>query len=129
MSSRRSFLKSSAGLAAMGVAPLPGAQEPVPTSLPTVRFGKHKISRLLMGQNQFYGMSHFNDLLSRLMVDWNTPDRICQILLQCQQNGINGYNLSHRDANHSRILSDIELFRSRGGKMHIILTDTSSPPP
>lgn len=129
MSSRRSFLKSSAGLAATVMADrLDGAQEPVARSLPKVRFGKYELSRLLMGQNQFYGVSHFNDLLSQLMVDWNTPDRICKTLLLCQQNGINGYNLSHRDANHSRILSDIELFRSRGGKMHIILTDTSTAP-
>jgi hypothetical protein len=81
-----------------------------------------------MGQNQFYGYSHFNNLLSQLMVDWNTPDRICQTLLQCQQNGINGYNLAHTDANDRSVLSDMELFYAKGGKTHIILVDTSTFP-
>ena len=129
MSSRRNFLKSSAGLATtLAVGPLAGGQEPAAATLPKVRFGKYELSRLLMGQNQFYGYSHFNTLLSQLMVDWNTPERICQTLLKCQQNGINGFNLSRNDANDPRILSDMELFRSRGGKMHMILVDTGTAP-
>ena len=61
MSSRRNFLKSSAGLAAtLAVGPLAGAQAPPAASLPKVRFGDVEISRLVMGCNQFYGYSHFN---------------------------------------------------------------------
>jgi hypothetical protein len=72
-----------------------------------------------MGCNQFYGFSHFNRLLDKLMVDWNTPERICQTLLQCQQNGINAYQYTHSDS----ALSDLELFRAKGGKMHLIAVD------
>jgi hypothetical protein len=53
------------------------------------------------------------------MADWNTPDRICQTLFQCQQNGINAYQYAHRE----NPVKDMELFRSRGGNMHLIATD------
>jgi hypothetical protein len=125
MSNRRNFLKSSAGLAAtLAVGPLAAAQAPSTGSLPKVRFGGVEISRLVMGCNQFYGYSHFNGLLDRLMVEWNTPDRICQTLLQCQQNGINAYQYAHRE----NPLKDLENFRSRGGNMHLIATDPTLGP-
>ena len=125
MSSRRNFLKSSAGLAAtLAVGPLAGAQTPPAASLPKVHFGDVEISRMVMGCNQFYGYSHFNGLLDRLMVDWNTPDRICQTLLQCQQNGINAYQYAHRE----NPLKDLERFRSQGGNMHLIATDPTLSP-
>jgi hypothetical protein len=120
MNSRRNFLKSSAGLAAtLAVGPLAAGQTAPAASLPKVRFGDVEISRMVMGSNQFYGFSHFNGLLDRLMVDWNTPDRICQTLLQCQQNGINAYQYAHRE----NPLKDVEAFRSKGGNMHLIATD------
>jgi hypothetical protein len=123
MSSRRNFLKSSAGLAAtLAVGPLAGAQAAPVASLPKVRFGDVEISRMVMGCNQFYGFSHFNGLLDHLMADWNTSDRVCQTLLQCQQNGINAFQSSHQ----GRTLPDLELFRSKGGNMHLIHVDTSS---
>ncbi len=126
MSSRRNFLKSSAGLAAtLAVGPLAGGQAPPAASLPKVRFGDAEISRMVMGCNQFYGYSHFNGLLDKLMVDWNTSDRICQTLLQCQQNGINAYQYAHRE----NPLKDLELFRSMGGNMHLIATDPTLGPP
>src|SRR5208337_1271574 len=120
MNSRRNFLKSSAGLAATWAAsPLAGAQTPPAASLPKVRFGDVEISRMVMGSNQFYGYSHFNGLLDNLMRDWNTPERICQTLLQCQQNGINAFQDAHRE----KPLKDVENFRSQGGNMHLISTD------
>jgi hypothetical protein len=93
-------------------------------SLPKVRFGGVEISRMVMGSNQFYGFSHFNPLLDRLMVDWNTSDRICQTLFQCQQNGINAYQYAH----HENTLKDLELFRSKGGNMNLIATDPGMTP-
>jgi hypothetical protein len=125
MSSRRTFLKSSAGLAAaLAARPLVSAQEPVAAPLPKVRFGDYEISRLVMGSNQFYGYSHFNWLLDELMREWNTPDRVCQTLLQCEENGINAYQYSH----HERTLSDLERYRAKGGKMHLIAVDTAKGP-
>jgi hypothetical protein len=125
MSSRRAFLKSSAGLAgALAARPLVSAPEPVAASLPKVRFGNYQISRLVMGSNQFYGYSHFNGLLDELMREWNTPDRVCQTLLQCEQNGINAYQYSH----HERTLSDLERYHAKGGKMHLISVDIPKGP-
>jgi hypothetical protein len=125
MSSRRNFLKTSAGLAAtLAVGPLAKGQAAPAASLPKVRFGGVEISRMVMGSNQFYGFSHFNPLLDRLMVDWNTSDRICQTLFQCQQNGINAYQYAH----HENTLKDLELFRSKGGNMNLIATDPGMTP-
>jgi hypothetical protein len=117
MSSRRDFLKSSSGLAAsLAGAPLLKAQDPATALLPTVRFGDIEITRLVIGCNQFYGYSHFNRLLDELMREWNTPERVCQTLHQCERNGINAYQYSH----HERSLADFERFRAEGGKMHVI---------
>ena len=126
MNSRRDFLTSSAGLAAaLAARPLVGrAQEPVAATLPKVRFGKYEISRLIIGCNQFYGYSHFNQLLDQMMRDWNTPDRVCETLHQCELNGINTFQYSH----HERGSSDLERHRANGGKMLLIATDTSKDP-
>jgi hypothetical protein len=50
------------------------------------------------------------------MREWNTPDRVCQTLRQCEQNGINAYQYGH----HERGLSDLEQHRASGGKIHLI---------
>jgi hypothetical protein len=121
MSSRRNFLKSSAGLAAtLAAGPLAGAQVLPVASLPKVRFGDVEISRLVIGTNPFGGGSHFNPLLDHLMADWNTPERVCQTLLQCQQNGINAYQCSNKGYTQPHL----ELFRAQGGKMHLIAIDS-----
>jgi hypothetical protein len=126
MNDRRAFLKSSAGLAAAFAArPLAGsAQESAVATLPKVRFGEHEVSRLVVGCNQFYGYSHFSPMLSQLMREWNTPERVCETLRQCEQNGINAFQYSH----HERGFSDLERHRASGGKMVLIATDTSTDP-
>jgi len=126
MSSRRAFLKSSAGLAvAMAASPLAGSgQESVSAALPKVRFGQYEVSRLVVGCNQFYGYSHFNQLLDQLMREWNTPERVCDTLRQCEQNGINAFQYGHND----RALSDIGRHRANGGKMLLIATETTTDP-
>jgi len=125
MSSRRTFLKSSAGLAAsLAVRPLAGTQAGPAATLPKVRFGNAEISRMVMGCNQFYGYSHFNGILDQVMREWNTPDRVCEALLQCQQNGINAFQYAHRE----RPVKDMENFRAKGGNMHLIATDPTLGP-
>jgi len=119
MSSRRDFLKSSAGLAAaLAAGPLEGAQETVTASLPTVRFGNYEISRLVVGCNQFYGYSHFDGLLDQVMREWNTPERVCQTLLNCERNGLNTYQYAHVEGGRSP--SDLEAYRAAGGKMQLV---------
>jgi hypothetical protein len=132
MNSRRNFLKSSAGLAATWAAgPRAGASAPPAAALPTVRLGDMEISRLVIGQNPFYGGSHFTPILDRLMAEWFTPEQVCQTLLECQQNGIKTYQFtSHVEKVPAtgRSIADLELFRSRGGKMNLIVLDYAGAP-
>lgn len=86
-------------------------------TLPTVKLGKYDVSRLIVGGNPFYGYSHFNRLYSQHMTDWNTPERICSTLKQCEHQGINTWQFSHTD----RTISDLKRHRSEGGKMQWIL--------
>jgi len=66
---RRDFVK--AGTLALGAASIPpslwAAQQPL---LPTVRWGKHAITRLLLGHNPLKGVSHQTEKLSREMKDY-----------------------------------------------------------
>jgi hypothetical protein len=127
MSSRRAFLKSSAGLAAaLAAGPLHNSQVPGTTSLPTVRFGNYEISRLLVGCNQFYGFSHFDGVLDQAMREWNTPERVCQTLLSCEQNGINAYQYAHVES--MRTPEDLERYRAAGGKMQLVAVHLGKSP-
>lgn len=125
MSSRRTFLKTSSGLAAaLAAGPFLKAQESAPAKLPTVRFGQYEISRMIVGCNQFYGYSHFNHILDELMREWNTPERVCQTLQSCEENGINAFQYSH----HDRCLADLERHRANGGKMHVVGVSAGKEP-
>jgi len=89
---RREF--AGAGLAALGGSTMlrPGLGQGRPeTKLPTVRWGEHEISRVLVGHNPLKGRSHFSAELSREMRDWFAadPERGRQLLRRCQQLGIN----------------------------------------
>ena len=103
-SSRRRFLESTAGLAAGLTSAKGSAAAPV---LPTIRLGKYEVSRLIIGANPFYGYSHFNRLLSQRMVEWGTSERICEVLGQCELNGINCGQFSHTE----RTMSDLKRHR------------------
>jgi hypothetical protein len=135
---RRQFLKSAAGvtaglslpcdtlaeaalsasLAAAPPAPGPPATNEAKTAtLPTIKVGKHDVSRLIVGGNPFYGYSHFNRLFSQHMTEWATPERIIDVLRQCEQNGINTWQFSHSE----RTMSDLKRHRDSGGKLQWIL--------
>ncbi|MFB3924254.1 MAG: hypothetical protein ACE145_21240 [Terriglobia bacterium] len=125
MSNRRAFLQTSASLAVtLAARPLSAVQASIPNSLPKVLFGKYEISRLIIGSNQFYGYSHFNGLLDETMREWNTPDRVCQTLRQCEQNGINSYQFSY----HDRSVSDLKRYRAANGGMHLIAVNFAKTP-
>ncbi|HEY1496922.1 MAG TPA: twin-arginine translocation signal domain-containing protein, partial [Candidatus Solibacter sp.] len=67
MDTRRQFIQLSAAAAAV---PLATAATP---PMPTAKFGKHEISRLIIGSNPFYGYSHASRLLDQHMREWGTP--------------------------------------------------------
>lgn len=92
-------------------------QEPPAPLLPTMRLGKHQVTRLIIGANPFYGYSHFNKLLSDHMLEWCTPENVCKTLRQCEQNGINTWQFSQG----GRGIQDLQRFREEGGKLHAFL--------
>jgi hypothetical protein len=117
---RRGFLTSAAALAAASRVAAAEAGAP----LPTVRLGKHEVSRLVVGSNPFSGASHFNPILDQLMREWMTPERILEILKRCEQAGIRTWQL-HNDP---KLLDCLRQYRAEGGKMNcIILSDFKEP--
>ena len=109
---RRNFLGSAAGAAAG----LRAASAAPSEALPVVPFGDHKISRLIVGTNQFYGYSHFNPLFSTIMKEWFTPERVAETLRNASNAGINTW----QTGGGGRSKTDLELLRSQGGDMQII---------
>lgn len=116
---RRRFLKSAAGLAAGFAVPPAGnaAATPAAAPLPKVRLGKFEVTRLIIGENPFYGYSHFNRILDQAMREWYTPERVCEVLHRAEQNGINTWEFTHA----TRSLSDLKRFQEEGGKLQWIL--------
>jgi len=115
--SRRVFLQSAAGLAALAPA---AAQTAAPTAaprLPTVKFGKTDITRLIIGSNPFYGYSHFNGTFDHLMRDWYTQNRKMEILHACERQGINTWQMHYND----QPIEDFKRYRGEGGKMNLVL--------
>src|SRR3954466_11973133 len=108
---RREFLQTPACLAV-------AAAETAPTpALPTVKFGKTEITRLILGSNPFYGYSHFNRTLDQCMREWYTQDRRMGGLPAAERNGVNAWQV-HYD---TQAMDDFARFRREGGKMHVIL--------
>lgn len=117
--SRRRFLRQTAGWAAGAavLAPFPPAAraaEPVAPRLPTVKLGKHEVTRLIIGGNPIYGYSHFNKILSEYQTAWHTPERVVQLLQHAESRGINTWQSSYAE----RTLSDLQRYRDSGGQMN-----------
>lgn len=112
MNSRRTFLQTAAaGLAATKVTAAPAV------SLPTVRFGKTDVTRLVIGTNPFFGYSHFNPLLDKFMRDYMTQDKRIETLRRCEQVGINTWQLHYSP----QTIEDFGRMRAEGGKLNWFL--------
>ncbi len=94
----------------------------VDTTLPKVSFYEHEISKLLIGDNPIYGYSHFNKLLSQHQQSFHTPEQVVATLKRAEEAGINAWQNSVTQ----RSLSDLQLFRDSGGKMHWFCLSWSS---
>jgi hypothetical protein len=142
LKNRRAFLRSAAvavaGIGATAIAqtqrpqgPPPGepaqpAAPPRPASeiqVPKMRFGSVDISRLIVGCNPFYGYAHFNNVLGTVMREYYTPERVCEVLHQCNRFGINTYNYVQL----GRAPQDLQRFIAEGGKMHLIVQGMGDP--
>jgi hypothetical protein len=114
---RRHFLQTAGGLSLGLTLPHADAGATVRTALPNVRIGKFEISRLIIGENPFYGYSHFNHILDQTMREWYTPERVCEVLRRCEQNGVNTWEFTHSE----RSISDLKRYKGEGGGLQWIL--------
>jgi hypothetical protein len=108
---RRDFLHQAAALAA---GPVAGAGAAPAGLLPTVKLGRHDVTRLILGGNPIYGHSHFNRLLSEHQKAWHTPARVVELLKRCEKAGINAWQNSYAE----RTLKDLDRARDAGVKVH-----------
>ena len=115
--SRRTFIQLSAGLAAgaslSAAAPL----------LPTVRLGKHQLTRMILGCNPLYGYSHASKLLDQHMREWSTTEHVCGVLQEAERQGINIFQTNGLD----REMGDVERYREQGGKIQVITLNKDKP--
>jgi len=84
--SRRDFLQKIGAMAA--AAPL-AANAAAAQPMPQVRFGKHMVSRLIIGCNTLNGASHLSRMIDLEMRAWNTPERLLADFKQALELGIN----------------------------------------
>jgi hypothetical protein len=94
-----------------------GAATSAEPLLPTVKFGKTQITRLIIGSNPFYGYSHFNRILDGTMREWYTQDRRMEVLKACERQGINTWQVHYNDPT----MEDFKRYRAEGGRMNLVL--------
>jgi hypothetical protein len=114
--SRRRFLQSAAGLG--GTLALAGsATAAAAPLLPTVKFGKADITRLIIGSNPFYGYSHFNPILDAHMREFYTQEKKIEVLKNAERHGVGTWQVHYND----QPLADFLRYREEGGKMNLVL--------
>ena len=115
--SRRRFLQSVASAGALASVAAGAASQAGSPPLPKVKFGKHEITRLIIGSNPFYGYSHFNRILDQSMREWYTQDRRMEVLQACQRQGIGTWQLHYNDPT----IEDFKRYRAENGRMNLVL--------
>jgi hypothetical protein len=92
--------------------------------LPTVRWGKHEITRVLVGHNPLKGTSHFSDALSKEMREWFDDGHVHGrgLLRRCQELGINTCQMG--GDNMEELL---KAHYAEGGSLQWIATFYSTP--
>jgi hypothetical protein len=111
--SRRGFLKTAAAVSAADAA----AQSAAAPRLPVVRFGKHDVTRLIIGTNPLYGYSHFNMILDQAMREYMTQERRIETVLACERHGINTWQYHVTEDT----VADYRLMKERGGKLQCFM--------
>jgi hypothetical protein len=86
---------------------------PAAPALPQVPFGKHSVSRLIVGGNPVSGNSHVDARLSSEMADYFTAANVKKMLRECEAAGINTWQ-SRADRHILRLLRE---YRNEGGKI------------
>ena len=69
----------------------------VSVDMPTVPFGPHTISRLIVGGNQQTGNSHQSTVMGMQMREYFTMDRTVEFLKDCWAQGINAWQANYSE--------------------------------
>ncbi|NQZ68679.1 MAG: hypothetical protein HRT89_11495 [Lentisphaeria bacterium] len=93
-------------------------------TLPTVRFGKHDITRLIIGGNQIRGFSHCSPELDAEMRDYHSVENTLATWFHCEASGINTVQTRGDEILYERIRA----YRERGGTMNWICQTASEHP-
>ena len=103
-----------------GAQDLPAGQVPEAKAgppLPTVPFGKYRVSRLIAGANPIYGYSHFNYVFSAAMGEYHSTDRVLSFLKQLERAGLNTWQASWSE----RLEKDWTRYKDEGGKLQLLM--------
>ena len=116
--SRRNFLKSAAlaAVAAGSAGTTQAASFLRDDILPTISLGKFSLSRLIVGWNPIGGHSHFVPNLSKHMLEYYTPDRINEFLVDCEASGINTWQCLYSE----KAVEACQFLQKRQSRMKII---------
>jgi hypothetical protein len=112
--SRRTLFQSAAALplAAAGSAP----------ALPTIKLGRHDVSRLIIGSNPFSGYAYSLPSLAQHMREWFTPANVAATLRQAESSGINTHQMSYLP----EALEDLVRLRDSGLKLQWLVLSGGS---
>ena len=129
--SKRDFLKRMSLLSGLALGagvkvPLYGAEtaKVALSPMPTVPFGKYKISKLIVGGNPISGNSHVSSDMSRRMSDYFSEENVLKLLSLCEEGGINSW----QSRGDYHIMGLLEGHRNLGGKLHWIAQTASEMP-
>lgn len=89
--------------------------------LPTIKLGKHSVTRLIVGGNPFSGNSHISRERDIEMRNYYTVEKIKETLRQCENAGINAWQ-SRGDNFITRVLNE---YRLEGGRLQWIAQTAS----
>jgi len=89
---------------------------PSASTLPQVPFGKHQISKLILGDNPIYGYSHFNQHLSEHFKESHDPDSVISTLKRAEEVGITAW----QNTLNERPAQDLARYREEGGKIQYL---------
>jgi hypothetical protein len=90
-------------------------------ALPTIKLGRHTVSRLIVGGNPVSGNSHISSTLDRAMRDYFTAANTKKLLARCEQAGVNTWQ-SRGDRHILRLLNE---YRLEGGRLQWIAQTAS----
>jgi hypothetical protein len=90
-------------------------------SLPTIPFGPHRVSRLILGANPINGGSHLSRFVNEQMKRYFTPERVLALLHDCHADGIDTWQSNP---------ANLDLYarhRAEGGTMQYISLAQDDP--